>query len=230
MFSRRAKIVACACTAACAAVWWNVLYLQHGTRPELLARTQRLGETASRPSLSADRTASGSRDRSLASLTLADKPRAQPAAADSDADVVRAIQRELEQRGYQPGLADGLAHSVTRAAVMAYEYDHGLPLTGEPSEALLKAILFGIPGNAGPKGASQPSPEAQRIIRLVQQGLAALGYQVGTIDGRLSEETTKAIRKFEAAQGLPPSGRVSAPLLARLNEATLRQQRKSLTQ
>ena len=35
---------------------------------------------------------------------------------------------------------------ATRAAIMAFEHDHGLALTGEASEALLKRILLGAAG------------------------------------------------------------------------------------
>jgi peptidoglycan hydrolase-like protein with peptidoglycan-binding domain len=52
------------------------------------------------------------------------------------------VQRELGRRGYKPGIPNGEADAATRSAIMAYQHDHGLPLTGEPSDALLKAIVF----------------------------------------------------------------------------------------
>ena len=63
------------------------------------------------------------------------------------------------------------------------------------------------------------SARAEQIIRSVQQWLAALGYQPGRIDGRLGEDTVKAIRDFEMDKGLVPRGRVSAELVTRLGEA-----------
>jgi hypothetical protein len=69
-------------------------------------------------------------------------------------DLVRAVQRELGRRGYSPGIPNGVVNPATRGAVMAYQRDHGLPVTGEASEALLKAIVFEssgavrAPGNA----------------------------------------------------------------------------------
>ena len=54
----------------------------------------------------------------------------------------------------------------------------------------------------------------------MQKGLVALGYQVARVDGRLGEDTVKAIRDFEVDRGLVPKGRVSAELLARITEAT----------
>lgn len=222
MLPRRAKIVLCACVAACAGVWWNLMYLQQGTRADILARTQRLGETAARrPVLPLS---IGSENAAPAGRSETENK--EPAETEIDVDVVRAVQRELAHRGYQPGPADGLVHPVTRAAVMAYEHDHGLRLTGDPSENLLKTILFGVPAGAD-KAAGDPSPQAQSVIRSVQQSLAALGYPVSAIDGRLGEETSRAIRAFEAKNSLPPSGRISGALLLKLREATARQQRRA---
>src|SRR5690606_26058679 len=112
MLPRRAKIVLCACVAACAGVWWNAMHLQHGTRADILARTQRLGETFRRPP------APGPIEAAQPRLApeIPDAP-AIISDADLDVDVVRAVQRELAHRGYEPGAADGLVHPVTRAAV-----------------------------------------------------------------------------------------------------------------
>ena len=38
---------------------------------------------------------------------------------------------------------------------MAYEHDHGLALTGEASEALLKRILFGAAAGLEPAGTAK---------------------------------------------------------------------------
>lgn len=220
MLPRRAKIVLCVCVAACAGVWWNVMYLQHGTRADILARTQRLGETAVRrppPSLTANPTEAAE---------PADPTGAAPNGTEIDVDVVRTVQRELAHRGYEPGPADGLVHAVTRAAVMAYEHDHGLPLTGLPSEHLLKMILFGVPADAARDGGREPLPQAREVIRNVQDSLVSLGYPV-KVDGRMGKETAHYIRAFESQHGLTPSGRVSGALLLKLHEATVQQQRRA---
>lgn len=199
------------------------MYLQHGTRPDLLARVQRLGEIAFRrppPVLESPVEQTGS-----TSTSRSQQPA--PAAADFDVDVVRAVQRELAHRGYEPGPADGLVHPVTRAAVMAYEHDHGLPLTGQPTEALLKAILFGLPAAPGAGSPQEPHPEAREIIRSVQDSLKSLGYPIKSADGRMGPETVRAIREFESRNGLTPSGRVSGALMLKLREALVRKQRQA---
>jgi peptidoglycan hydrolase-like protein with peptidoglycan-binding domain len=130
-------------------------------------------------------------------------------------DTIRAIQRELRQRGYGNLASDGTLRPQTRAAIMAYEYDNGLVLTGRGSEGLLTRILFGGSPGTEPVG-TVGSAEAAELVRFVQQSLAALGYQPGPLDGQLRPETVRAIREFEMDKGLVPKGRVSAELLAQL--------------
>lgn len=141
----------------------------------------------------------------------------------TDAETVRAIQRELKLRGYGPVPVNGTMGLATRAAIMAFEHDHGMALSAEASGGLLKRIVLGAAEPAdgsrsvADRGVSARAPE---VIRSVQQWLAALGYQPGETDGRLGAETVKAIQEFEVDKGMVPRGRVSAELVARLNEAT----------
>ncbi len=136
---------------------------------------------------------------------------------ETDTDTVRAVQAELNRRGYGPLAVDGVMRPEARAAIMAFEQDHHLALTGEASQALLKQILFGTPAPAGSAGSAEvASPHAQAVIKQAQRLLADRGYRPGTIDGRLSAETIAAIRTFETDQGLVPKGRVSAVVLDRL--------------
>jgi hypothetical protein len=142
----------------------------------------------------------------------------------TDAETVRAIQRELKQRGYGPVPFDGAIGLVMRAAIMAFEHDHGMALTGEASERLLKHMVLGAvePANVSHTGVDRvASAHAVEVIRSVQQRLAALGYAPGHVDGRLGEETVKAIREFEMDKGMVPRGRVSAELAVGLRETTI---------
>jgi peptidoglycan hydrolase-like protein with peptidoglycan-binding domain len=110
---------------------------------------------------------------------------------------------------------------MTQAAIMGFEFDHQLPLTGRPSQELLKSILLG--GDSGTGSSAAPrsqSAEAEAVIRSVQTSLARLGYKPGRITGRLSADTARAIREFEVDQALPGSGRVSGPLVSRLARLT----------
>ena len=149
-------------------------------------------------------------------LNLAAVPSAGDAAKGSATEVTRAVQRELQIRGYETGGSDGIAGIMTRGAIMAYEYDHNLPLSGQPSDRLLKAIILGEGGKAKGKGGEVKTAEAQDVVRSVQRSLAKLGYKPGAPNGRLTPDTLRAIRAFEGDQALPETGRISGPLIARL--------------
>lgn len=149
------------------------------------------------------------------------------AAAGEAPEVIAAIQRELQARGYEPGTPDGVAGAVTRAAIMAWEADHNLALTGEPTEAVMKAIVLGVsaPVAAQITAQWQALPKdrrarAEQMMRVVQQSLSALGYNLGKVTGRMNDDTERAIREFETDQNLKLSGRISGPLVARLTRLT----------
>lgn len=138
-------------------------------------------------------------------------------------EVVRTVQRGLAERGYEPGTPDGVAGLVTRAAVMAYEHDNGLPLTAEPSELVLRHMQTGlVPPSATRPTKSNRMPHAEQLVRSVQQSLSTLGYFAGRIDGFMGDDSVRAIREYEMDQGLVPTGRVSGPLVARLARAGAR--------
>lgn len=139
-----------------------------------------------------------------------------PTKSTSQEEVTRAVQRELQIRGYATGATDGVAGVMTRAAIMAYEHDHGLALTARPSQELLKSIILGEGGKPGARSAKPGTAEAQDVVRSVQRSLAKLGYKAGAANGKLTLETARAIRAFEGDQALPETGRISGPLLARL--------------
>lgn len=137
------------------------------------------------------------------------------------ADIVRGLQKGLGALGYEPGQPDGVTGLMTRAAIMAYEADNGLALTADPSEELLKRLSN--PPAAGRVTRKGP-PEvkniaAAEIIRNAGQWLSALGYPLAKIETGMSPGLVRAIRDFEASQKMPETGRISAPLIARLSRA-----------
>ena len=52
----------------------------------------------------------------------------------------KSIQTGLSRRGYDAGTADGVVGDRTEAAISAWQRDQGLPVTGEPSRALLASL------------------------------------------------------------------------------------------
>jgi peptidoglycan hydrolase-like protein with peptidoglycan-binding domain len=234
MTARRARQVLCVFCLLALAVGYNALFRQLRPAVGSLAVEVPAASPAVPPAPS-KAAAHAAAERPAASKEVPDKRgvrlvRAKPEWANTDAtgtsvvaqksdaagpDTVRAIQRELRQRGYGNLTADGTVRPQTRAAIMAYEYDNGLPLTGQASEPLLGRILFGAASAAVGQG-KVGSPEAAELVRFVQQALSALGYQPGPVNGQLEADTSRAIREFELDKGLVPKGRISAELVGQL--------------
>ena len=129
--------------------------------------------------------------------------------------LVQAVARELVRGGYLSDLSDADDTTLLRAAILAYEYDHGLGLTATASNGLLETLLFGRERAPGVSLKPQ-TDDARQLVGLVQTALANLGYDLGSIDGEIGPRTQTAIMRFEKRVGLPVTRRVSAPLVARL--------------
>lgn len=199
----------------------NILVMQPvGSRPA--------GARAGKPDVLRDAPPTPAATSPIAAPMAASKPAATTIiAAGDNTDTVTAIQRELAARDYGLGAPDGTASTTTRAAIMAWEHDNGLTLTGEPTAAVLKAIILGADSTTAAQIATElkalpreREPRTQHLIRSVQQALADLGYVVGAASGQMNDDTARAIREFEQEQTLPPTGRISATLITRLNRAS----------
>lgn len=141
-------------------------------------------------------------------------------AAPPPPEVVRAIQRELAFRNYAIDRRDGELDQATRLAILNYQYDTGLPLTGQPSEELLKHILFG-PFQSAPDVARVRRLENDRdLVANVQRILSGLGFGNLSDSGRLGPDTREALREFAAFRDLPLDARLSPRLLLELADVT----------
>lgn len=158
----------------------------------------------------------GSADADLSVRTAigADSQPSTPA-SPLDTRVVASIQRELAARGYDPGRITGSPGILTRAAILAFEFDNHFALTAEPSEELMRQIVLGMSGRQG-SILAPPTEKAKRLIAGAQRLLVRLGYNPGVIGGQLNETTRKALRHFETDMGLSPKGRVSGEVLSEL--------------
>lgn len=141
-------------------------------------------------------------------------------AADSgvqEPGLVQSVQLELTKRGYAPGNTTGSLDMVTRAAIVAFEHDRGLDLTAEPSIEVLAELKSDVPLTPRSSNSSRKNgPEAEAVVRAVQQSLARLNYRPGAADGVMGQATAAAIRSFERDRQLPETGRVSGLLVMQL--------------
>ena len=202
MRSFQARIVLALFVCLTTAICYNALFLQKGPHPA--------------PFADAKATQAGSKTAKRSRSRLAPTRKRRTAAVPAPDQTVRAIQRELTERGYDPGPVDGIFGLVTRAAVLAYQHDKDLALTGRASPELLERILLGK-GKGGP---SDVPADTVALIRAVQQTLADLGYAPGPVDGIPGRGTKKAIKAFESDRRLPVKGRISGKLLREILRVT----------
>jgi peptidoglycan hydrolase-like protein with peptidoglycan-binding domain len=127
--------------------------------------------------------------------------------------VIKAIQRQLSQLGYGGDPINGNAGLGTRSAILAYEFDKRMPLSGEPSEALLEALIFDTAPLSPELGQIDRFEDRPTLTSEVQTMLARLGYGASAAHGRLDEATREAIRKFEADRNLESEGRLTPRVL-----------------
>lgn len=142
--------------------------------------------------------------------------------ADQAADTVRVIQRELKELNLYPGQPDGKVSPLVHAAIVAYEQAQALPITGEPTQALVRDLIVGPPGRGSQAAAGLgvvAGSAADRLIRDIRQKLVALGYPAGQVEGRLTVELSQGIRAFERENGMSQTGRVSAQLVLQIQRS-----------
>ncbi len=107
------------------------------------------------------------------SLASAWKPRAAATAATTapaarpatPKDMRATIQKRLNDLGYDAGTADGTMGGKTRAAIRDYQTDSGIPVDGQPTQALLDRLTAASPGvdTKGPAPTSANAPW-QRLL------------------------------------------------------------------
>jgi peptidoglycan hydrolase-like protein with peptidoglycan-binding domain len=117
-----------------------------------------------------------------------------------------ALQTDLQTAGYYKGPIDGIYGPQTVAAVEQLQTDSGLPVTGLVDQATALALDKKL-GTVGLQTAA-----LQGVLKLT-------GDFTGPIDGKWTPELTDALKQFQTASGLEPTGAVDAATLAALEQA-----------
>ncbi len=117
-----------------------------------------------------------------------------------------ALQTDLQTAGYYKGAIDGIYGPQTVAAVEQLQTDSGLPVTGLVDQATALALDKKL-AKVGLQTAA-----LQSILKLT-------GYYTGPVDGKWTPELTDALKQFQTASGLPPTGAVDAATLAAFEQA-----------
>jgi peptidoglycan hydrolase-like protein with peptidoglycan-binding domain len=118
----------------------------------------------------------------------------------SNREAIIRAQRQLKVLGFDPGTTDGDVGPQTEAAVREYQRAYRLPTTGMLDEATLRSLLAEPPD-------TPPAPLSNReVVLQAQRQLKALGFNPGTIDGNFGPQTQAAVREYQRAYRLPPTG------------------------
>jgi peptidoglycan hydrolase-like protein with peptidoglycan-binding domain len=187
----------------------NALFRQHGPDPDMLR--------IKAPKVIRETTGS---------VIVMPRPRppaaeAQPAAlpaARPRAQIITDLQRELQRRGFYDGTIDGIQGPKMDAAVNEFSKAAGLRSGGEPSEALLQAIVA-TPAKITHAKPAPPAPTAAQVSA-VQRVLSQFGYGQIKITGALDASTRTAVERFERDHKMPVTGQVSDRLLRELAAVT----------
>jgi peptidoglycan hydrolase-like protein with peptidoglycan-binding domain len=226
-----ARIVFLAFLGLTGTIIYNALYLQeHAPRGMAMAPAPGTATTAQivhvepRPDLPVEQAASV-QPKSVAPVST-DLAPLDTGKGESQL-VVRAVQRELSARGYDVGQVDGNLSDKTRSAISAFQSKEGLPVTGLPSDDLLRHILLGdsVAPAAATGSVTAPDSIAANAaesgkVKEVQQTLADLGYAPGPIDGAWGANTASAISAFQRDRSLAETGQITPELLSELERVT----------
>lgn len=134
-----------------------------------------------------------------------------------------AVQRKLSEIGYSTGGADGVWGRNTRNAISNWQRDRGDRVTGYVTNEQLRLLLqgtsvttpeLGNPPISSPGSLSSAQTEASlRLTRTqrttIQRHLTAIGYDAGVADGLWGSRTRDAIRAWQRANRLNPTGYVT---------------------
>jgi hypothetical protein len=71
-------------------------------------------------------------------------------------------------------------------------------------------------GNSSAGGSASSEQKDPETVRSVQQALKDKGFDTGAVDGHMGPATEGALRKFQQAQGLTPSGSLDEQTLGAL--------------
>jgi peptidoglycan hydrolase-like protein with peptidoglycan-binding domain len=143
---------------------------------------------------------------------LADEQQKQAEAAVRD--YTEALQQSLLDAGYYEGEVDGVYGPATVDAVESLQKAHELPVTGTVDKETAAALEDDVAAAGG-----ATAQEELVATTAVQQTLKLAGFWDGPVDGEWTPELTEALKEFQTALGVKPTGAVDAATIAALEKA-----------
>lgn len=148
----------------------------------------------------------------------------------SRGDRVVQLQQHLTTLGYSVGEIDGIFGQITEAAVIRFQQDAQLPVTGKVGSQEIAAIDQRIANSAQPKAPTQAIQRSQLAqgdygseVGQLQRRLKELGFFEPSVTEYYGDLTQAAVSNFQRSQGIPSSGIADTQTLEalKLRSATL---------
>jgi peptidoglycan hydrolase-like protein with peptidoglycan-binding domain len=138
------------------------------------------------------------------------------------------IQRQLTRIGYDTGVADGLWGSKTRGAIRAWQRANRQSQTGYVTASQVKLIARQAGGTTTPQpGTDNEAALEESLLGLtrteradLQRRLIRLGYQPLRTDGTFGPGTRRAIAEWQADEGEPATGYLTADQVRQIRRDT----------
>ncbi len=134
---------------------------------------------------------------------------------DSGAQV-KSLQQRLKELGYLTGSADGDYGKATREAVMRFQETINYYTTDGVATIELQQMIFSsdAPAYAGEEDEEEDGGDYRTLqhgnsgedVKALQRRLRDLGYFDGDIGGNYLTKTESAVKRFQAAVGIPANG------------------------
>ncbi len=141
----------------------------------------------------------------LSLSTAAAAPAAPLLGFGAQGPTVATLQRDLTELGYRRGAApSGRFGGQTWVDLVFFQRDRHLPPTGQTNPATWAAVEEALANL--PPGGPLAMGRSGTAVTALQRHLLALGYAPGPLDGRFGPETQAALRRFQFAHTLPPTG------------------------
>lgn len=142
-------------------------------------------------------------------------------------ELIRSVQKKLAALGHYRGKIDGSSGSMTNAAIRRFQLAEKIKVTGEINQQTLDRLglvsaapvpnysAIGKVFAGGPLARAEVNLQVE-ALRKTQEALAAGGFYAGPHNGLSSESLVAALKDWQRAQGLAPSGRIDAATAAKL--------------
>ncbi|MDP3194955.1 peptidoglycan-binding protein [Tabrizicola sp.] len=127
------------------------------------------------------------------------------------------IQRQLSALGFDTGVADGLWGAKTRTAIKAWQRANRQTQTGYVTAAQVKLIRQQAGSSTPTPGTDNEAALEESLLGLtrtervdLQRRLTRLGYETLRTDGTFGPGTRRAIAEWQADEGEPATGYLTA--------------------